>query len=282
VCEFCTKHGEGKKWYLQAANYSDDLLSDLRRRKFIIDFMEHPESLATNARKLDELDRAPGFIKSLARQAITRRQKKNHFGQILPLEDIELIFEFISSVVRLPCICRQALLGSEQRYCYAITSLPAAQSSFNTLMKEVSADYLNGPNSGGLEEIGKEEALLALKEHEQEGLCHSVWTFMAPFTGAICNCDRTGCMGLVSTVTHDMPVLFRAEYVALTDPERCNGCRQCMRFCQFGAISYNAAHKKAEIDPRLCYGCGICRTPCSRDAIILVARSSVTLAAGLW
>ncbi len=31
MCEFCHKHGEGKKWYLQAANYSEDLLSDVRR-----------------------------------------------------------------------------------------------------------------------------------------------------------------------------------------------------------------------------------------------------------
>jgi hypothetical protein len=35
MCEFCHKHGEGQKWYLQAHNYSEDLLSDLRRRKFV-------------------------------------------------------------------------------------------------------------------------------------------------------------------------------------------------------------------------------------------------------
>ena len=26
MCEFCTKHGEGKKWYLQMKNYSRELL----------------------------------------------------------------------------------------------------------------------------------------------------------------------------------------------------------------------------------------------------------------
>jgi hypothetical protein len=31
MCEFCHKHREGKKWYLEAENYSDDLLSDLKR-----------------------------------------------------------------------------------------------------------------------------------------------------------------------------------------------------------------------------------------------------------
>ena len=49
MCEFCHKHGEGEKWYLQAKNYSEDLLSDLKRRKFIHDFFLHPEHL-TEAR----------------------------------------------------------------------------------------------------------------------------------------------------------------------------------------------------------------------------------------
>ena len=26
MCEFCTKHGEGNKWYLQMKNYADQLL----------------------------------------------------------------------------------------------------------------------------------------------------------------------------------------------------------------------------------------------------------------
>ena len=38
MCEFCVKHGEGKKWYLEAKNYAEDLLSDLRRREYISGF----------------------------------------------------------------------------------------------------------------------------------------------------------------------------------------------------------------------------------------------------
>jgi hypothetical protein len=38
MCEFCIKHGEGKKWYLNANNYSADLLSDSSRMKFIEEF----------------------------------------------------------------------------------------------------------------------------------------------------------------------------------------------------------------------------------------------------
>ena len=38
MCEFCVSHGDGEKWYLQAKNYSDDLLSDIKRQKFIKHF----------------------------------------------------------------------------------------------------------------------------------------------------------------------------------------------------------------------------------------------------
>ncbi len=34
MCEFCTKHGEGKKWYLQMKNYAEELSS---RQKGIVE-----------------------------------------------------------------------------------------------------------------------------------------------------------------------------------------------------------------------------------------------------
>ncbi len=40
MCEFCVKHGEGEEWHLQAKNYSDDLLNDVRRRKLIKEFSD--------------------------------------------------------------------------------------------------------------------------------------------------------------------------------------------------------------------------------------------------
>ena len=64
MCEFCHQHGEGKKWYLQAKNYSDDLLSDARRRKYIEDFLAHPEDLRSKAQGLDRLAKAPRFVRS--------------------------------------------------------------------------------------------------------------------------------------------------------------------------------------------------------------------------
>jgi hypothetical protein len=69
MCEFCHKHGEGKKWYLRAENYSEDLLSDVRRRKFIERFLSEPEHLRAGLESLDKLDHAPALICKVAQCA---------------------------------------------------------------------------------------------------------------------------------------------------------------------------------------------------------------------
>jgi len=282
MCEFCHKHGEGKKWYLQAQNYSEDLLSDLRRRKFIADFFKEPEHLSESTGQLEGLKRLPPFVAGVLTPFMVNRQKKVHYGQVVPIEDVEHIFSFVNSVIRLPCICRQASVGSEQRYCYGVSMVPQDESQFGQILRSIDADYLTGPQTSGLEALSKEVALTNLRELEKKGLCHTVWTFITPFIGGVCNCDRSDCLAMRATVTMNFPVMFRAEYVAGVNPELCNGCRQCMRVCQFGAMGFGAAHEKVIIDPRRCYGCGICRASCTKDAIVLNERPAVPLAAHLW
>jgi hypothetical protein len=87
MCEFCHQHGEGKKWYLQAKNYSDDLLSDVHRRKFIEDFFSHPEELVSMVQGFDRLAKAPSFVRSVVSRMVSRKMKKQHFGQVVPIEE---------------------------------------------------------------------------------------------------------------------------------------------------------------------------------------------------
>jgi len=282
MCEFCHKHGEGKKWYLQAQNYSEDLLSDLRRRKFIQDFFLHPEKLNEDLEKVERFRRTPSFVRGVLTPLLVNRQKKVHWGQVVPIEDVERILGFVSSVVRMACLCRQATVGSEQRYCYGVSMVPQEKSQFRQLLEGIDVAYLTGPNTAGLETLSKEQTLANFRELEKKGLCHTVWIFNAPFIGGICNCDRSDCGAMRSTITVGFPMMFRAEYVAGVNPDLCNGCRQCMRVCQFGAMGYSIAHEKVVIDPRRCYGCGICRASCTKNAIALNERSAVPLAASLW
>ena len=281
MCEFCLKHGEGQKWYLQARNYSEDLLSDIRRRKMIEDFAANSQAVAGAIEKMDKLSKAPKFIQALVRRLIPRRMKKRHYGQVVPIEDVEKIFGFVNSIARVACYCRHFTTGKEKRYCYGISMGPNG-GKFGEIMRGVDTSFLFGPDSAGVEMISKEQAIENFREHEKEGLCHTVWTFQTPFIGGICNCDRADCLAMRCTVTHNIPVMFRAEFVARIDNDKCIGCRQCMRLCQFGAISYSASNKKAVIDKSKCYGCGICRSVCNKNAISLEPRESDPVAARLW
>jgi Pyruvate/2-oxoacid:ferredoxin oxidoreductase delta subunit len=281
MCEFCLKHGEGEKWYLQAKNYSDDLLSDIRRRRFVERFFLDTEALGADAKRLRQLDKAPGFIKNMMRRVITRRMKKDHFGQVVPIEEIEQIFGFVSSIIRVACICRHVTLGEEKRYCYGVSLAPNG-GKLGEILSGLDESFLSGPDTAPFETVTKDEAVAAFREHERKGLCHTVWTFQAPFIGGVCNCDRADCLAMKATVTQDMPVMFRAEFVGEINADECSGCRECMRVCQFGAVTYSAANNKAVIDQRWCYGCGICRSVCKKDAIRLEERVGVPAAANLW
>lgn len=284
MCEFCLKHGEGERWYLQAKNYSEDLLSDLRRRRFIGRFEDRQfieREVTKGFRRIDRLEKSPWFIRNLLIRAFTRKMKKMHFGQVVPIEEIEKIFEFVTSIVRVACICRQITLGKEKRYCYGISMGPKGGRLFE-IFRDLDESYANGLDVEKNETLTKEEALAAFRAHEQEGMCHTVWTFYTPFIGAICNCDRTDCLAMRTTVTHAIPILFRAEYVAEIDTELCNGCRQCMRLCQFGALVNSASNDKPLVDQMWCYGCGICRSACTAKAISLKDRAASPATANLW
>jgi len=281
MCEFCLKHGEGERWYLQAKNYSDDLLSDVHRRKYIEEFVSHPEALARSAHYLDLLSKLPMFIRGVVSRIVTWKMKKTHFGQVVPIEDIKQIFDFTNSIVRVACICRNITLGKEKRYCYGLSLSPDG-GWLAEMSRSLDMSFFTGPDVSGFETLTKDEALSAFHEHEREGLCHTVWTFHTPFIGGICNCDRSDCLAMRTTVTHAIPVMFRAEFVAGIDPEECSGCRECMRICQFGAITYSASNKKAMIDQRWCYGCGVCRSACKNNAIRLEERIKTPAAANLW
>lgn len=280
MCEFCLKHGEGRKWYLEAKNYSDDLMSDVERRRMITEFFEQPLDASKLSEKAQRLQTAPKFVRDILVYLMTRKQKKIHYGQVVPIEDVEKIFALTNSIVRVACYCRYSTVGKEKRYCYGISMSP--EGGLAEIISGLSDNFLTGPNTGGLEKLTREEALEAFRKHECEGLCHTIWTFQTPFIGGICNCDRSDCWAMRFTMSQRMPVMFRAEYVGEIQADVCNGCRECLRQCQFGALTWSASNKKAVIDQRWCYGCGVCRAVCKPKAITLVDRAQCPAAAALW
>jgi len=285
VCEFCHQHGEGKKWYLQAENYSKDLQSDLWRRMKMPTEDGSLGSVLSQAgfrqKQYGQLDQRPKWLQSLIRPYLSRymvgRMKKIHYGQVLPIEDVEQVFDIVNSIVRFDCFCRKNILEREERYCYGVSMGPPPE-----LADKVDASYDSGPDTSELERLTKEEALDLFREHAREGCLHTIWTLPSPFVIGVCNCDRWECGALRSTLGGGLNTVFKAEYIAAVDPELCNGCRQCMRVCQYGALGCSAALQKVAVDPMKCAGCGICRMVCKQDAITLTDRSAHPVAAEVW
>jgi NAD-dependent dihydropyrimidine dehydrogenase PreA subunit len=261
VCEFCTQHGEGQKWYLAMRNYSRELWEQQGREEFADHFVARfEEHYGKAAMKLDTLVHKP-VVGHLVRRLATRQQKAEHWGQIVPIEDVEQIVDLQDSIVRLSCACRMLTTGREARYCFGV-----GVDATGILGRY--PDY-----SHSFEVLGKEEAKNILRSFDKQGFVHSIWTCKTPFIAAICNCDQDCLAYRIQVKTNSMKVMFRAEYVALVDWDLCNGCKKCLLQCQFGAIHFSNTMKRLTIEMIQCYGCGICRAVCDQGAITLKPRT---------
>ena len=275
MCEFCHKHGEGKKWYLNASNYAEELFNDAARAAA-------KDALSNLAPTPVPEPKVPGVWDTAVRVAPTlvqwiarRHQQDVHWGQVVPLEDAHAIVDLTDWIVRLPCVCRSNAIGDRNaRYCFGLGIGPT---------KERSWQYFSSILDPALdmEWISREQARELLTDFDRSGAMHSVWTFKSPYIGGVCNCDRD-CGAWRVQMGHRYQLMFRSEYVARIDADLCSGCRRCMRQCIFGALTHSLARGKCGIDERACYGCGVCRATCERGAISLVPRAAVPAAAGLW
>jgi ferredoxin len=289
MCEFCTEHGEGKKWYLQMKNYAHELLhAELSaaqkgivgvttrfewHNRFWESFVLPAISSISTAQAesptpwpLPELPEAqPRENKSLTHWKI------EHFSQVLPIEDVEEVIDLVDSITRMPCGCRFITTGkADKRYCFGL-----GIDRLGILGKFPDA-------ASSLEVLDKDEAKSIFRRYDEEGLIHSIWTGVTPYVISICNCDRD-CLAYKEYIEmRGAPWFFRAEYLCQVDWNLCTGCKSCMSQCQFGAQFYSSALGKVYIDPTRCFGCGVCRVACPNDAIALIPRQESPEAASIW
>lgn len=260
MCEFCTKHGEGKKWYLVMRNYSRELRNEKRRDRFINYYWARWEDYYRQFATIAAVENVP-VVGSLVRRYATRKLKSEEWCQVVPIEDVEQILDMQDSIVRLPCVCRKMSTGREARYCIGV-------GVDETGLLGKYPDY-----SHSLEVLEKEEAKKLLRSFDEQGLVHKVYTTGTPYISNICNCDQD-CLGYRAQVKAKLvQTMFRSEYVAVVDWNLCTGCKKCLLQCQFGAIHYSNTLERPTIEMSQCYGCGLCRAVCDKDAITLRPRT---------
>jgi len=268
MCEFCTKHGDGRIWFKNAVNYGEDLISDLKRRNYIKDFFS--STIDNGIVSLGRLELIYNKKKRLPRQLVNKmvtKAKEEHFGQVVTIDDIREIVDKAATIVRLPCACRWASTKKENRCCYSVSY------TADVWYRDLDMSYFGLVPDEGLERISGEDALSQMEELENQGVIHTIWTMMTPFIGAICNCRPDDCLGL-RTLSLDVETLFRGENVACVNEDKCDGCGLCLDACQFGAITGRQAggEIKATVSLIECFGCGLCRNSCPNDSLAMVRR----------
>ncbi|MFZ3167116.1 MAG: 4Fe-4S binding protein [Candidatus Methanoperedens sp.] len=265
MCEMCIKHGSGKKWYLNLQNYSNELLEDPDRIKYV-------EKYVSSFEKLMGIDVPRAFkytkfpvLGTVVKHILFDNVKKYHFGQVVPLEDAIQILKIADPIGIVPCVCRRALLGVEDKCCFIFGMLPLQ-------IFDKYPDFTRDK----CETISQEKAISLVEDRYQKGYVQSVWTFKTPYIGALCQCEFNTCGGMRYMHFTGINELYRkSEYVAFIDTESCTGCKKCISMCQFGAMSYSMTLKRAFIEPGKCFGCGVCRTACKNNSIYLFPRNNL-------
>ena len=106
LCQFCLKYGNGKKWYLNEENYTDEAIKNAMSSNPMI-------KMLGGTQKMDLEIGAAMSIDSIVPDINNQGQLKNasktietlHGGQILPLEEAFMVLDLAKSYILVPCYC---------------------------------------------------------------------------------------------------------------------------------------------------------------------------------
>ena len=305
MCHFCTQHADGGKWFEAAQNYAAKMyqfkkkaakakeaeyiekkkaeLQKMREKGALIEegegwymddrgeFYVKPgaaldldimvtdlvqEVIEAKALNLDELPMLKKKAKSF--------MDKYHTGQVVTYEEAQQMLEITWPIGLMECICRR-----ERRGMY---NDPMAHTWFSLgvgLYK-----WERWPETfRGITFLSVEEAKERLAYFNKKGCVHTLWTFYTPYIGGLCNCEYPTCLGIRGRVDYGIDgILYKGEYVIVPIPDRCTGCAECVKFCQFGAMSMSRSRNKVTVNMQKCFGCGQCLVHCPNTAFKLLER----------
>lgn len=286
MCNWCTEHGKGKKWYLAVENY-----------------VRTYEGLDTNDKKWNSNYRAmqsklwgpfTGEIDSLKAQLSPRLEKlvdydweegfgKYHAAQVVTDTEAKQQCDAIESTggwVKFACTCRKYRRGGKyldlenNHFCLAAT--PYA-SIFAEHPERIGKEHK-------LNTLSKEEAQELLDKHTDMGLVHTTSYIGTPeYMSKLCSCEYPVCLWMQWRLDWGLTgVLKKGHYVAKIDWDNCVGCKECINVCQFKAINYSPTYGKAQLKEDLCFGCAQCMRVCPEDAVKMVLREEIPALKEAW
>ncbi len=185
--------------------------------------------------------------------------------RVVPFKETrEILFENPNTFAIGRCMCRAVGVNP---------CLPPSEQYTCLFIGEPNVSFLVTQNPYFRRATSK-EALKLLEDCHKAGFVHFAY-FEKPAAdrmNAICNCCSCCCIGLRqwnSIYPHnDNPFLMPSGFVPEVS-DLCNGCGECTRVCNFGAINVDEKTQKVVIDMDRCMGCGHCRDKCPIEAIRL-------------
>ncbi|MHA1907672.1 MAG: 4Fe-4S binding protein [Candidatus Thorarchaeota archaeon] len=268
MCDYCTQHGAGARWYQNARNYSKELASSAHVRDFCESYFSReipagPDGFSSISERISQP------IKPNEKERVDERYNKYLHHQVVTLQEAKQVLEIASrqtdehehAVVQLPCICRHVAYGGDKDLrCFGIT--------FSDTYTRRFPSYLGGNH----QYVSAEEASNILDEWIQtDSIVHAVSALGVPYIGMLCNCDMQVCrpfihrqrLGIVSP-------WYKGHYAAVVDDSKCVGCGTCEKECPFDIAELDTDNQIAIIDPEECHGCGVCTNHCEERALKLV------------
>lgn len=284
MCKWCSAHNDSpsRKWYLNAKQYSDEIVEEYNLKEFLLEQYKNFEQMQVkkvagfNAVGLGYKLQIPiigRLVKHFAETMLhTKKPPKNpfkpdgHFGQVVPLDDAIAILGHcaVEPIIQKYCMCRFMHKGVKDACCINFGVMSEIIEKLPRFIPENDKFHLT-----------REEAIERFKEHNRKGYIGTIWYGPYPYINNLCSCETPVCAGIRPRTDFGIKSIFKAEYVIAINPDKCQGCRQCMTMCQFGVLKYSPSLKRVLVDQSKCYGCGLCLYACNHDAIQLKPRSSV-------
>lgn len=285
MCDWCTEHGKGKKWYNAVENYVrtfndlDDWLKEWNTNyRQVQARLWGPVSgevdvlksrLSPRLEKLADYDWEEGFAKYHSAQTVTPDEAK---------EMVDVADEH-GGFVRLACTCRKYKRGG--KYAGPDNTLCLGISAYASMYEEHPERVWKEHK---IETVSAEEAKEHLENCAEKGLAHQASYVGSPaFMSKLCNCEYPVCVWLQWRLDWGINgILKKGHYVAKQDQDACVGCGTCVKACQFQAISYSPTYGKAIFKPDKCFGCAQCMRVCPEEAVKMVGRESIPTLKEEW